>query len=55
MTKHTNLDNEIEDLTPKKTDWWDILLCVFFALVITWVIVNYVIGPDNLLAWVETL
>jgi hypothetical protein len=51
----TNLDNEITDLTPKKTDWLDIFLCVAVGLVIAWIVIEYVIGADNLLAWVEAM
>jgi len=53
MSKHTNLYEEIEDLTPKKTDWIDILICVTFGLFFAWVVIEFIIGPDELIAWFE--
>jgi hypothetical protein len=53
--KHSNFENEIYYTKPPTTDWFATLLAVAFALFIAWVLVEYIITPEALLAWVEAL
>jgi len=54
MQKHTQ-PFEYESNTPPTTDWFATLLAVAFALFMAWVLVEYIITPEALLAWVEAL
>jgi hypothetical protein len=53
--KHSNFENEIYYTKPPSTDWFATLLAVAFTLFMVWVLVEYAIGADELLAWVEAL
>jgi hypothetical protein len=42
-------ENEIERYS--KTDWVDILVLIAASLFITWVLIQFIITPDRLIAW----